>query len=232
MRRNMDDLRDRLSKEIFSRRYVDLDECQRAFVDYHVGGYQTYVSKVAPEIRQALQKTKLNKEYDNILEMYCLRLPPEYFRDAVEEGVKKAKDREAITYAAGWFKDHFRRHIERYRKHVSMGIGGRIEVDVDYPWFFNIFRYIRENDTDFIFDSFWGFREKKKRKKKKRSVEIQLVLKIRENNSIDYMIKSLEEFKGRYHNKKGKIKTLKRRKKRVLQQIDELKGRVENGLSN
>lgn len=185
----MGDLQDRLSREIFSRRYVDLDdECQRAFVDYHAEGYQRYVKKTAPIVREALRRN-LRKEYDTILDMYCQRLPPEYFLAAIQEGVKKATDRECITYAASWFNDHFRRHIERYRKHVSEHVTGRIAVDVDYPWFFNIFRYTRENDTEFIFDPFWGFREKKKRKKSPGEILREAQLELEKNAQ---MIKSLQ----------------------------------------
>ena len=228
MRRSMESLRDRLSSEIFSRRFVELDETQQTFVDYHVAGHNTYVTKVVPIVRWALARN-LKKEYDTILDMYCLRLPPEYFRAAVEEGVKKAKDREAITYAAGWFKDHFRRHSERYRKHVSQAITGRIDVDVDWPWFFNIFRYIRENDTDLIFDPFWGSRERKKRKKRKKSDEEELreLQQIMEGNIllIETIQKWLKKTNLNIQTKKKLLKQLKYRKrkqKKIIEQFNML----------
>ncbi len=221
MKRDMVNLRDRLSKEIFSRRFVELDQVQQAFVNYHVGGYHTYVKHAAPVIRTALKK-RLHKEYAEILELYCRRLPPEYLRAAVDEGVQKAGDNDCVTFAIGWFKDHFTRHGERYQKHAYGQIEGRIDVEVDYPWFYNIFRYIRENDTDLIFEPFWGFRHRTPRRKK-RPAELELALKSREVGTVESMIERLQGFNGPYPKRREKIKTLKRRKKRLLQQIEDLR---------
>lgn len=230
MKRDMVNLREKLALEIFSRRFVELDEPQQAFVDYHVGGYHTYVSNVAPVIRQALGK-KLKKEYDTILDLYCLRLPSGYLRRAVDQGVAEARKKGKVTYSIGWFDRHFSEYVERYKKDVAELLEGRIDVEIDYPWFFNIFRYIRENDNDdFIFEPFWGFRERKKRGKKKRPVELQMVLKMREIDTVDSMIQSLRQFKGNYPKKKERIKTLKRRRKRLQQKIIELREEIDGGL--
>lgn len=228
MKRDMVKLREKLSMEIFSRRFGELDTTQQTFVDYHVGGYHTYVKKVAPILRQTLKK-KLRKEYDTILDLYCLRLPPGYFLAAVDDSEKKAMEREEVIYSVNYIQDHFRRYIERYRKNVVEKIKGRIDVDVDFPWFFNIFRYIRENDTDFIFSPFWGFREREKRRKKKPPVELQIVLKMREIDTVENMIERLQQLRVEYPKRKERIKTLKRKKKRMQQQIKELREKVDVG---
>ena len=226
----MVDLQDRLSREIFSRRFAELTETQQTFVEYHVGWYNAYTRKAAASLRAALQRN-LKKEYDTILDMYCLRLPVEYFLDAVTEGVKKAKEREAATYSVGWFNDHFRRQSERYRKQAAAHTWGRIDVDIDYPWFFNIFRYTRENDTEFIFDPFWGFQEKKRKKKSEKGNPQKLQYAIEKQKEWEAMLqKALErtgidkKTKVRY---RDKLKRIKIKLKRMQQQLDKVKDTME-----
>ena len=226
MKRDMVKLREHLATEIFSRRFAELDDAQQAFVNRHAQGYHGYVKKVAPVIRQALRRKKLHKEYGTILDLYCLRLPPEYFKSAVQAAQKKANEGDEVVYSIGYVEDHFSRYVERYKKDVVEKIEGRIEVDIDYPWFYNIFCYIRENDN-FIFDPFWGFRERLSPGKGKPPVEMEIVLKMREVDTVEKMIERLLEFKGRYPKKKEKLKTLRRKKQRLQQKIRELREKVD-----
>ena len=218
-------LQEHLATEIFSRRFAELDDAQQAFVNRHAQGYHGYVKKVAPVIRQALRR-KLHKEYDAILDLYCRRLPPGYFKQAVQAAEKMAKERGQVVYSIKYIDDHFSRYVERYKKDVVEKIEGRIEVDIDYPWFYNIFCYIRENDN-FIFDPFWGFRERLSPGKGKPPVEMEIFLKMRKVDTVEKMIERLLEFKGRYPQKKEKLKTLRRRKRRLQQKIRELKENVD-----
>ena len=227
MKRDMVKLQEILSGEIFSRRFAELGETQQAFVNYHGHGYHGYVKKVAPVIRQALRK-KLHREYDTILDLYCLRLPPEYFQNAVDKGVKEARKKRKATYSIGWFDRHFSEYVERYKQDVASQLEGRIDVEIDYPWLYNIFRHIRESDNDFfIFDPFWGFRERK--------VRIASILEMlqearREVERVERDIVSLQETldktnldkktKKRFRNRLKWYKKKSLRKKEKLQELE------------
>jgi hypothetical protein len=130
------DMNEKLSFTIFDKRFADLEDQQREFINIYTKEYYNYLGKIKDKLKEVENKRALSShEYRLVMQWFFERIPPWCVIGGIEEGMNIANRYNKAVFSAGFFIPHIQ---IRFRKHKEKLNLSRRVTGLD-RWYYKIF---------------------------------------------------------------------------------------------